>query len=352
MSGTAAVVFKAALEQLYKNDNLSTKQCSELMELIAAGEADPVQIGALLVLMHQKGETADEIAAFAAVLRTHCTKVSAPAGAIDIVGTGGDGHDTVNISTSAAVVIAACGVVVAKHGNRSVSSKSGSTDVLEKLGVPMLGPSDISECIDEAGIAFMTSTLFHPAVKHVVPVRRALGVKTVFNTLGPLLNPAGVKRMMLGVYSPELAPIYAQALFNLGVEHALVVNAGGLDELAPVGNVVIFEVKPSGVTELVLDTDAEGIPACAITDLKGGDAVHNAGMIRAVFAGGEGAEGAVGHTIALNAGAGLYVGGKVNSIGDGYRMALGKMKSGDVLKTMDKWAEVATGLHAKRQKVV
>ena len=251
-----------------------------------------------------------------------------------------------NFSTAAAVVAAACGARVAKHGNRSVSSRSGSADVLEALGVVMLDPDKIAPCIDAAGIAFMFAPKFHPAMKWVAPVRRAVGVRTVFNILGPLLNPAGAKRMMLGVYSPDLLELYGNTVHALGAEHALIVHCCGLDELAPLGVADAVEVTPEGgVRRIKIDCVAGmGLSQCTIPDLAGGSCEDNAGILRRVFAGGNGATGPVADTIALNAGAGLYVMGMAASIKDGLSKAREVLRSGKCAETMEKWAKTSQGL--------
>jgi anthranilate phosphoribosyltransferase len=274
----------------------------------------------------------------------HAVKVDVKGKLLDIVGTGGDGHDTVNISTSAAVLAAACGAKVCKHGNRSVSSKSGSADVLESLGVKMLQPGNISECIEKTNVSFMYAPFFHPGMKFVVPVRKALKIKTVFNILGPLLNPAGAQHLYLGVYSPDLLDVYGATLLALGVEHALVVHCCGLDELAPLGVAQAVEVTKEGVKRITIDTLSFGIPKCTIEDLKGGDADYNANVMKTVFSGGEHAAGPIGDTIALNAGAGLYVYGLAASIGEGYAIAKSVLVSGEAGKVLSKWAEVSTAL--------
>lgn len=262
------------------------------------------------------------------------------------MGTGGDGHNTVNISTSAAILAAAAGARVAKHGSVSVSSRSGSADVLSSLGIAMLPAASIGPCIARCGMAFMFAPLFHPAMSQVAPVRRALKIRTVFNILGPLLNPTGAQRLMLGVYAPALLDPYAQALAALGVKHALVVHCCGLDELAPIGVAEAREIDSTGsISTLEVDT-SEWVPQCSIADLEGGEPSENADIIRSVFAGGEAAAGAVGHTIALNAGAALYVAGVDSSIRAGYEHAFRVLSEGGAALQLKKWAETSQGLHS------
>jgi len=312
------------------------------MASIASGSVPDAQIAAFLALLRSKGETAAEIAGLASTMRELAAPVNAQGLGLllDIVGTGGDGHNTVNISTAASVVAASCGALVAKHGNRSVSSKSGSADVLEALGVDLVGPESVRGCLEACGIAFMFAPKFHPAMKHVGPVRKALGVRTVFNILGPLLNPAKASRLMLGVYSPTLLRIYGEALHSLGVEHALVVHCCGLDELSAVGSAHAVEVtREGGVVEFAIDPAAMGIPLCTIEDLKGGDAAYNAAAIERLLSGAwkDSDEGLV-NTIALNAGAGLYVYGLAGSVQKGYEMARASMKAGKPLEVLRKWS--------------
>jgi len=299
------------------------------------------------VLLRAKGETPDEVEGIVRTMRDHMTAVDVDGPLLDIVGTGGDGAHTVNLSTTAAIVAASCGVRVAKHGNRSVSSKAGSADVLEVLGVKMLDPDRIASCIEEAGVAFMFAPKFHPAMKHVVPVRKSLGVRTIFNILGPLLNPAGADRLFLGVFSPHLLDIYGKVLHGLGVEHALVVHCCGLDELAPIGVAEAVEIrKGHGVKRIKIDTLDMGIEKCTIADLRGGSKEVNAKIIREVLSGKR--KDAIADTIALNAGAGLYVAGVASSIREGLKKAKHAMSSGLAMKQLNKWSDISIRLDSKK----
>lgn len=310
---------RAIIEKLIDRQDLTIEETTDVIETIATGQADPVQTGAFLALLKAKGESATEVTAFVKVMLQYCitidTEDNSSVPCLDIVGTGGDGANTVNLSTGAAILAAACGARVAKHGNRSVSSRSGSADVLEAMGIPMLLPEFITTCLKGCNIAFMYSPYFHPAMKHVVPVRRALGVRTVFNILGPLLNPARCKRMMVGVYSHELLDLFGQVFQMLEVDHALVIHCMGLDELNPMGIAEAVEVtKEKGICRIQIDPRNMGIPICALEDLKGGDAEENSEILQSVFSGGSNAENAIGHTIALNAGAGNSVKSSLRSI--------------------------------------
>eukprot|EP00516_Mucochytrium_quahogii_P002389 CAMPEP_0203759880 /NCGR_PEP_ID=MMETSP0098-20131031/13195_1 /ASSEMBLY_ACC=CAM_ASM_000208 /TAXON_ID=96639 /ORGANISM=" , Strain NY0313808BC1" /LENGTH=345 /DNA_ID=CAMNT_0050653179 /DNA_START=27 /DNA_END=1064 /DNA_ORIENTATION=+ len=338
---------RECLEKLVKGSDLSEREARGVMEVIASGKADPAQTGAFLALLAAKGETAGEITAIAKVMREQSIKVEIPDKVLDVVGTGGDGHNTVNISTSAAIVASSLGAKVAKHGNRSVSSKSGSSDVLQKLGIALLGPNEIAECVADAGISFMFAPNFHPAMKHVIPIRQALQIRTIFNIMGPLLNPAGARRLMLGVYTPTLIDTYAQVVYNIGVDHALIVHCQGLDELAAVGVAEAAEITKDGIKRIKIDPQEFGIPKCTIKDLEGGEAEENAEIIRNLFKGGEAANGPIAHTIALNAGAALYVYGSAKSIEEGYKMSIAQIQSGRVTAQLDKFATISTALASR-----
>lgn len=256
-----------------------------------------------------------------------------------------------NISTSAAILAAACGAKVAKHGSTSVSSKSGSSDVLSELGVRMLSADSVKECVDTAGIAFMFAPKFHPAMKYVVPVRKALQVRTIFNIMGPLLNPAGAKRMMLGVYTPDLLQVYGQVLHGLGVEHALVVcGHGDMDELNAMGTAQAVEVTPEkGVQSVSIDPFEIGLGKSTVDDLRGGEPKENAEIIRRCFAGGDGAKGPLAEAIALNAGAALYVYGIAKTVKEGFVVAMEKLETGEALEKLELFAETTKRLSLKTQ---
>ncbi|KAG7379840.1 anthranilate phosphoribosyltransferase [Phytophthora pseudosyringae] len=346
----------ALLAKLTRREDLTDAEATFAVQHIASEKAaeNPVGVGVLLALLAAKGESAAEVAAFAKHMRSEAVAVHVSSGrpTLDIVGTGGDGAHTVNLSTAAAVLAASCGALVAKHGNRSVSSRSGSADVLEELGVPMLKPEQVAPCLEEAQIAFMFAPNFHPAMRHVAPVRKAIGVRSVFNILGPLLNPTGCKRMVIGVYTPDLLDVFGEVLLALGVEHGLVVHCAGLDELNSIGPADVVEVRQGAEQPLrryELRPEDVGVPAVTLEQLKGGDAAENAAILRKVFSGAVHSEGPVGDTIAYNAGAGLYVYGLADSIKSGYEMAKKQLSSGKALATLDKWAQVAQQLHAQPQ---
>lgn len=282
MESSNAVELKELINKLIARQNLTRHEAEAGVRAVIAG-VDHCQTAAFLVLLRAKGETPSEVAGMVTAMRDHMVPVDPGGSVVDIVGTGGDGHHTVNFSTAASVVVAACGARVAKHGNRSVSSQCGSADVIEELGVSItLPPAGIQHCLAQAGIAFMFAPGFHPAMKNVVPVRKALGVRTVFNILGPLLNPAGCTRMLIGVYSEPMVDLMARTLHELGVELAMVVHCGGLDELAPIAVATVATVTPDGVAMGTIDPFVLGFSKCTIEDLKGGNAVENAEILRSV----------------------------------------------------------------------
>ena len=341
---------KPLLQRLIDNaagDAPSADEFEAVGAAVAAGAVGEAQLAALLALLAARGESADAVVGFARAMRRAACAVACRGGAVlDIVGTGGDGQDTANISTAAAVLAAACGAPVAKHGSVSVSSRSGSADVLERLGVRHLPPAAIPACLERCGIAFMFAPLFHPAMRHVLPVRRALRVRTIFNALGPLLNPAGARHLLLGVYAPALLRVYADALARLGVQRALVVHTplpggGGLDELATIAGAPAraIEVAADGSQrELVIDSAAWGVPQGALADLRGGAPEENAAALRALFAGGAAADSHLARTVALNAGAALYCFGAAESVRAGYEAALARLAAGDAGRVLAAWA--------------
>jgi anthranilate phosphoribosyltransferase len=328
---------KATLEALLRGDSLDAETMEGLMGAIMDGELEPVQTAALLIGLRFKGESGVEIAAAARAMRNRALRVAAPDGAIDTCGTGGDGAETINISTASALVAAAGGVPVAKHGNRSVSSKCGSADVLEALGVRLdLGRGALAQLLENVGIAFLFAQQLHPAMAAVVPVRKSLGVRTVFNLLGPLTNPAGVTRQVLGVWGPDVQPLIAAALAELGAERALVLHSDdGLDELSVLAPTTVIEVRDGDVTETwSLDPADLGIRPNDPDTLRGGDVAENARRLCAILEGRE--HSAASEAVALNAGAALLVGGKVDSISEGLELARELLDSGAAGRTLER----------------
>jgi len=346
----ATVPLKEVLELLIDKVDLSEQQARSAMSSILH-DFSPEQAAAFLVLLRSKGETAAEVAGLAKAMMDCVTPVSLPAGqgTVDIVGTGGDGIGSVNISTGACIVAAAAGARVAKHGNRSVSSLCGSADVLEALGVAIgLGPEGVARCIEEAGVGFMFAPRYHPAMARVRPVRSALKIRTVFNMLGPLLNPADVHYGLVGTYSPTVSPLMAESLKLLGMRHALVVHSCGLDELTPMGpaDVVEFSASSSGFKRYTLDPKDLGIPRCEVEDLAGGDAELNAKILKDVFGG---ARGAVADALNLNAGYALAASQVAADPREGVAMAQEAQRAGKAADVLAKWVAVSTEAEAQEQ---
>jgi anthranilate phosphoribosyltransferase len=329
-------VIKDALARLLDGQDLSREESRRVMDSIMSGEATPAQIGGFLVALRLKGETADEIAGAAEAMRDHVIPVKATRDdLVDTAGTGGDGGKTFNISTSAALVAAAAGAGVAKHGNRSVSSQSGSADVLEQLGFNLeLPPERIAESIDTLGFGFMFAPTHHPAMKHAGPVRRELAARTVFNVLGPLTNPAGARAQVVGVYSPLLVPVIADVLARLGARRAFVVHgAGGIDELSPAGPNLVCEVVDGDVRQREIDPLELGVERCDPDELRGGTPEENARRIREVFAGGNGGRRSA---ILLNAAGAIAAGGHAADLREGLAAAREALDSGAAAERLER----------------
>ena len=333
-------MIQRALTDLLDGKSLERPRCREVMGQIMRGEATPAQIGGFLVALRLKGETADEIAGFAEAMRAHVVPVVATrSDLVDTAGTGGDGAHTLNISTAAALVAAAAGSAVAKHGNRAVSSSSGSADVLEALGFRLeLEPGRIARSIDELGFGFMFAPMHHPAMRHAAPVRRELAARTVFNVLGPLTNPAGARAQVVGVYAPELVRTLAEVLARLGARHAFVVHgAAGIDELSPAGPNLVGEVVNGDVHERTIDPLELGVPRCDPSDLRGGTPEENAARIRAVFDGAE--AGGARDAILLNAAGAIAAGGHATDLREGLALAREALDSGAAAERLAKLVE-------------
>ena len=304
------------------------------------GHATPAQMGAFLMALRVRGETVEEITGAAQMLRARMHRVSVPADAVDIVGTGGDSHGTFNVSTCASLVAAGAGLPIAKHGNRRVSSLSGASDVLTKLGVKVdLSPEHVARCVHEAGIGFMWAPLHHPAMKHWAPIRAELGIRTIFNLLGPISNPAGVKRQVVGVFSWHWVEPIAHVLKNLGAEHVWVVHGhDGLDELTTTGATDVAELKDGKITVFEVKPSEAGLATVKLDDLKGGDEAHNAQAIRDVLAG---ARTPLRDIAILNAAAALVVGGKAETLAHGAELATRSIESGAAARTLEKLVAVS-----------
>ena len=328
-------MIQAALARLLEGHNLARDEAREVMNGIMRGEATPAQIGGFLVALRLKGETADEIAGCAEAMRSHVLAVVPERkDLVDTAGTGGDGARTFNISTAAALVAAAAGAGVAKHGNRAVSSASGSADVLEALGFSLeLEPERIARSIDELGFGFLFAPSHHPAMRHAAPVRKELAARTVFNVLGPLTNPAGARAQVVGVYAPELVPTIAEVLAQLGARRAFVVHgAGGVDELSPAGPNLVCEVVSSKVVQRQIDPADFGVPRCRPEDLTGGTPAENAVTVREIF---RGERGPKREAVLLNAAGAIAAGGHAEDLEEGYAIASAALDSGAATARLD-----------------
>lgn len=333
---------KAALNKIASRQDLTGEEMRGVMRTIMAGEATQAQIGAFLMGMRIKGETVGEIAAAVSILREQMVPVTAPDGAIDIVGTGGDGLGSLNISTTTAIVVAAAGVPVAKHGNKALSSRSGASQVLEALGVKLdLKPDEISNTIAKAGIGFMFAPSHHPAMRHVGPARAEMGVRTLFNLLGPQSNPAGVRRYLLGVYSTQwVEPVAAALLANRAIKAWVVHSSEGLDELSTSGTNFVAQIADGDLRSFELNPEQIGLSITDPKDLLGGEPSDNAAAMIALF---EGAPGAYRDTVLLNAGAALLVADKVATIEDGIALARATIDSGKARDTLARLVAVSNG---------
>ena len=321
-------MIQGTIGRMLDGHDLGRDEARAAMNTIMSGEATPAQIAGFLVALRAKGETADEIAGCAEAMREHVLAVKPKrTDLVDIVGTGGDGANTYNISTAAALVAAGAGAGIAKHGNRAASSTTGAADVLEALGFRLeLEPERIERSIDELGFGFLFAQAHHPAMRHAGPVRRELATRTVFNVLGPLTNPAGARALMLGVYSPDLTRTLAAALVQLDVPHAYVVHgAGGIDELSPCGPNLVCEVENGSVREYELDPLELGIERYDQSELRGGDAATNAQALRDVLAGADGGHRAA---VILNAAGGIAAAGHAETLREGIEHARRAIDSG------------------------
>ena len=321
-------MIRESIIKLSKKQNLSYEEAEAVMDEIMSGKATPVQMSAYLTALALKGETIEEITASAAGMRAHCIKLLHDMDVLEIVGTGGDGSNSFNISTTASLVISAGGVPVAKHGNRAASSKSGAADVLEALGVKItISPEKSQELLKKIGICFLFAQNYHIAMKYVAPIRKELGIRTVFNILGPLSNPAGANMELMGVYDEALVKPLAQVMANLGVTRGMVVfGLDSLDEISMSAPTSVCEIKNGTFTSYVLTPEQFGYERCIKEELQGGTPQENAKITRDILEGKE--KGAKRHAVCLNAGAALYIAGKADTIEAGVKLAEQLIDSG------------------------
>jgi anthranilate phosphoribosyltransferase len=331
---------KAALEQLLDSKDLDAAQMESVMHKLMSGKATPAQIGAILTALRMKSETLEEITAAVQVMRSLATpvRVSDKSKLVDTCGTGGDGANTFNISTACAFVVAAAGGTVAKHGNRSISSKSGSADVLEAAGVDLtITPEEVAECINETGVGFMFAQAHHSAMKHVIGARKEMGVRTIFNMLGPLTNPAGAPFQVIGVYDKALTVLFAKVLQRLGSNHVMVVHAeDGLDEISIASKTYVAELKHGEVHEWIIDPSEHDMDHANLDDLSVDSAQDSLNIIRAVFANNDSAAKDI---VCLNAGASLYVAGLADSYANGVCLARKIIADGLAQKKLNQFIE-------------
>ena len=342
-------MFTALIEKLVRREDLTTDEAAAAMQDVMDGTASPAALAGLLSALAMKGERPAEIVGFARTMRANAVKLSAPAADVfDTCGTGGDRSGTFNISSAAALVVAACGVKVAKHGNRSVSSRCGSADVFEQLGVNVAAaPPVVERSLHEAGIAFFFAPTFHPSMKHAAPTRRELGIRTAFNLLGPLTNPAGATRQIVGVPKSELTELLARSLRLLGSARAWVVHgADGIDEISTTGYTKVSECRDGAVHTFYVHPADFGLPKASTADLQGGDAAANAAIVRQVL---DGAQGAARDIVLLNAGAALFVAGRTGSVASGIGLAGEAVDSGAARATLDRMVRSS---HASSEEVM
>lgn len=331
----SAPEIKSLMQKVATGATLEEDEIQAALEAMMSGTATPVQMAAFLMALRVRGETVSEITGACRLMRSAMVPVEAPPDAVDIVGTGGDGHGTYNVSTCAALVAAGAGVAIAKHGNRSVSSLSGASDVLTALGVKLdVPPATIARSISSAGVGFMWAPMHHPAMKHWAPVRAELGTRTLFNLLGPLSNPASVKRQVIGVFDIGWVEPLAEVLKNLGSVHAWVVHGSdGLDELTTTGRTRVAELKDGDISVFDVTPDLAGLPVAKLADLKGGDASVNAIAIQEVL---KGKLGPFRDIVLMNAAAALVVAGKAANLADGVERAARAIDAGSAAQALEK----------------
>lgn len=333
---------QAVIQRIVSGQRLSEMEAADAARLVMSGSATASQIAGLLVALRMRGETVDEITGFVRAMRAGAASISLSCDdAVDTCGTGGDGAGTFNVSTVAAFVAAGAGARIAKHGNRASQSRCGSADVLAALGVNIeMSPEASARCVETLGIGFLFAPQYHPGARHAAPARRELGIRTIFNTIGPLVHPAGVTRQVLGIYDPRLARVVAEVLQRLGAKHCLVLHSDdGLDEISISAATRGTEVRDGALRDFVITPEEIGVTRGRLEELRGGDAVHNAALARAILDGRQ--LGAPREIVLANAGAAIYVGGKAESIAEGVRMARAALDDGRALQKLE--ALIAAG---------
>ena len=337
----AAGDFKALLSKLALGQRLSEGEAALAFDRMMSGDATPAQMGGFLMALRVRGETVEEITGAARTMRAKALRIEAPPGAIDTVGTGGDGAGTFNISTAASLVVAACGVPVAKHGNRAFSSRSGAADILAALGVNIdAEPSVVGRAMVEAGIGFLMAPRYHSAMRHVGPTRVELGTRTIFNLLGPLSNPAGAKRQLVGVFAPNWVRPIAEVLAKLGSERAWVVHGDGLDELTTTGTTLVAELKDGKVASFEVTPEDAGLPRATLDDIKGGDPAANAAQLTLLL---DGRRGPLRDIVLLNSAAALIVAGRARDLRRGVDQAAQAIDEGKARRVLEKLVAITNG---------
>jgi anthranilate phosphoribosyltransferase len=332
---------KPLLAAVAAGRRLSESEAEAAFEIIMSGDATPSQIGAFLMALRVRGESVDEITGAARIMRAKALAIEAPPGTIDTVGTGGDGSGTFNISTASALVVAGCGVPVAKHGNRAFSSKSGAADVLAALGVNIDCDMEVvRRCLWEVGICFLMAPRHHSATRHVAPTRVELATRTIFNLLGPLSNPAGTRRQLVGVFAPEWVRPIAEVLGRLGAQHVWVVHGSGIDELTTAGTTTVAEYKDGRVVEFEVEPEEAGVKPATVEQLKGGEPAHNAALMRDLLGG---SPGPLRDVVLLNSAASLIVAGRAGSLREGAELAAQSIDSGAARGVLEKLVAMTNG---------
>ncbi len=326
---------KALLQKVVDGKDLTREEAAKAMDIMLEGSAPQVLVAAFLTALRMKGETVDEIVGCCEMMKSKGGSIHLDTDEyIDFVGTGGDGTNTFNVSTTSMFVCAAAGVTLAKHGNRAASSKSGSADLLEALGVNiMLEPEQVEECVKTTGMGFMNAQKFHKAMKNVAPIRKELGIRTIFNMLGPLSNPSGATRQVIGVFSREMVPVFAMVMKEMGVKNALVVcGCDGMDEITVTGKTYVNEIRGGKITAFEIDPHDYGMEYASHEDIKGGTGEDNAKIAKAVFAGEKGAKRDI---VVLNSAAGIYIGGKAKTYAEAVETAKSVIDGGKVMKKVE-----------------